>query len=227
MVGNQLTVLKREVVIAIHFNQSVFLTSSAIDIVVEAVIQFHNAVDSLTVLAEGVGILGQIAVGFVGIVGLAANCFAGSQEEVVVTFHQSQAGHASAFHDIAQVTVAVNAQTIGNTLQDTVLCEVMPLPVLDIALNLYSVIAGQAIAILKIVPVAVDQLPLLLVVAGTVVVADTVEGLGPDTGDQLAVLLKVEVDTANLDMTVGSCHGGCREVIPFIVNHLPAAGQDT
>ena len=223
LVGNDLTIHQDEVVIVADLQQTVFTAADAVDVVVQTVVLPDKALQHLRVLAELVVAGGQVTMRFKGIIDLISDSHAVVQEEVVIAIHLLQTNLVHTFDDVIQVAVSMGVQSIGHGTADTVIAEVVPAHFAQHLLPGHQLAPVQTVAILEVIHVVTDTLPAFRIVAGTVIVTESIGHLIPDAADQATVLFKLVGNGAEELLAGCRCIGDRIEVVPGITNKHPVA----
>ena len=147
-------------------------------------------------------------------------------KEVVFAIYFTQTSDSLTFHEEVHRTIIGCTHTICQTVAHTILVEVEPLSMMEIIDLANTIVTSHAKALVKEVPLSVDFPPSPVMVTRTIVVSVTVKGIYPNTRGKLTIFFEVVVNTTNHDCAANSCHGRTREIVPFIVDLLPAASQN-
>ena len=198
-----------------------------VHIVVDAIIHLRQSIYHLTVKAKGIGIAGQIAMGFPSIVALSTNCRTIVGEEIIISVNLMQAHLMDAIYNVVQFIIkrveSVAFQFSGNTI----LTKVIPLTDIVKFLIIHKGIAGYGMAVTEVIPFPVNLLPLTDIVRRTVVISPAGNNINPDAGLQLTIGFEFISNAAKLPGTA-NCSQCCGiKVVPVAVNRLPPAFQDT
>ena len=114
--------------------------------------------------------------------------------------------------------------SIGSqTAINSIFTEIMPFSLGNIIAFSYRCNASYTIAVTEIVPIAVNFSPGICIEARSKIVPVAVKRVHPNTGDQLTIVLKLQVELTNLSRSTY-----CPiifEVVPVAINGLPTISQ--
>ena len=144
-------------------------------------------------------------------------------KEVVVTIHIIQANHIAAANNVVSKTILCEVNTIFYISANTICTEIIPFLDSKAFFTPDILLSRHTVAVLEVITFAINFFPATSIIVRSVVVTNALKGIKPNTGNQLAILLKVISYAANFLSSSNSLV--ILEIVPIFTNGLPAVCQ--